>query len=124
VPLIYYGDEVGLAGGGDPDNRRFMAWSGYSSDQTALKAHLTKLTKLRAAHPALRYGTRKQHWVANDVYAYSMTHGSDKVYVVLNRSDTQQQIFLPGTSYQDLLGGGTVSASKVVLSPRSSLVLK
>jgi hypothetical protein len=30
VPLIYYGDEVGLAGGGDPDNRRMMPWSDAS----------------------------------------------------------------------------------------------
>ena len=27
VPLIYYGDEIGLAGGGDPDNRRMMPWT-------------------------------------------------------------------------------------------------
>ncbi|MCX6129525.1 MAG: alpha-amylase family glycosyl hydrolase, partial [Proteobacteria bacterium] len=26
IPLIYYGDEIGLAGGGDPDNRRMMIW--------------------------------------------------------------------------------------------------
>ena len=29
VPLIYYGDEIGLPGAGDPDNRRLMQWSGY-----------------------------------------------------------------------------------------------
>src|SRR5262249_44285551 len=27
APLVYYGDEVGLSGAGDPDNRRFMPWS-------------------------------------------------------------------------------------------------
>jgi glycosidase len=124
IPLIYYGDEVGLAGGGDPDNRRPMPWSGHNSHQSALKAHMTKLTKIRAQHPALRHGARKQHWVANDVYAYSMTQGADKLYVVLNRSDSQQQISLPGTSYKDLINGATVSAAKVVLPPRSALVLQ
>jgi len=124
IPLVYYGDEVGLAGGGDPDNRKPMPWSGLSTDQTWLRSHVTKLTKIRAAHPALRYGTRQQQWVAQDVYAYSMTHGSDKVIVVLNRSDSQQSIFLPGTSYKDLLTGATVSASSVSISARSSLVLQ
>ncbi len=124
IPLIYYGDEVGLAGGGDPDNRRPMPWSGYNSHQSALKAHMVKLTKIRAQHPALRHGARKQHWVAGDVYAYSMTQGADTLYVVLNRSDSQQQIFLPGTSYTDLISGATVSAAKVVIPPRSSLVLQ
>lgn len=31
APLIYYGDEIGLEGAGDPGNRRFMRWSGASS---------------------------------------------------------------------------------------------
>ncbi|MFY0534764.1 hypothetical protein [Nannocystis pusilla] len=26
IPLIYYGDEIGMAGAGDPDNRRMMDW--------------------------------------------------------------------------------------------------
>jgi glycosidase len=113
-----------MAGGGDPDNRRFMAWSNLSGYQTALKAHVAKLAKIRAAHPALRQGARQQHWVASDVYAYSMTYGSDKVIVVLNRSDSQQSITLPGTSYTDLLGGATFSAGSVTIAPRSSLVLQ
>lgn len=124
VPLIYYGDEVGLAGGGDPDNRRAMVFSGLSSQQSTLKSHVAKLAQIRAAHPALRSGKRQQHWVASDVYAYSMTAGSDKVVVVLNRSDSSQTISLPGTSYTDLLTGSTVSASSVSVGPRSSLVLK
>jgi glycosidase len=28
IPLIYYGDEIGMPGAGDPDNRRFMQWMG------------------------------------------------------------------------------------------------
>jgi hypothetical protein len=53
-----------------------------------------------------------------------MTYGSDKVIVVLNRSDAQQSIFLPGTSYTDLLSGNKVSAQSVTIPPRSSLVLE
>ena len=33
APLIYYGDEIGLPGAGDPDNRRMMQFSGLSADQ-------------------------------------------------------------------------------------------
>jgi glycosidase len=124
IPLLYYGDEVGLAGGGDPDNRRFMPWSNLSSHQTQLKSHISKLTKIRQAHPALRYGKRQQHWVANDVYAYSMVHNTDKLVVVLNRSDAQQTISLPGTSYTDLLSGAQLNGSQVTVGPRSSLVLQ
>src|SRR5260370_114160 len=58
VPLIYYGDEVGQAGAGDPDNRRPMQWSGYSAGQQQLLGRRKKLGTVRAAHPALRDGTR------------------------------------------------------------------
>jgi glycosidase len=124
IPLVYYGDEVGLAGGGDPDNRRPMPWSGTSTDQDNLRTLIGKLTKIRAAHPALRYGARKQVWINNDVYAYEMTSGSDKVVVVLNRSDSTQTVNLTGSTYTDLLTGGTVTASSVSMSPRSSRILQ
>jgi glycosidase len=58
APLIYYGDEYGMPGAGDPDNRRFMQWSGYNAGQSALNAHIKKLTALRAQHPAMRRGVR------------------------------------------------------------------
>jgi len=33
IPLLYYGDEIGMPGAGDPDNRRMMQWSGLTADQ-------------------------------------------------------------------------------------------
>src|SRR5262249_18484239 len=52
IPLIYYGDEVGMAGAGDPDNRRFMQWSNYNAGQSLLLDRVKKLGAFRAAHPA------------------------------------------------------------------------
>jgi glycosidase len=126
VPLIYYGDEIGLAGGGDPDNRRFMPWSGTSTDQDALRALVKKLTKIRASHVALRKGTRKQVWLGDDVYGYQMTSGSDTLVVVLNRSDSDQTITLThvAPTFSELLGGGTVAGSSVSIPKRSALILK
>ena len=124
IPLIYYGDEIGLAGGGDPDNRRFMQWSGTSTHQDALRALVSKLTKIRAAHPALRQGTRKQVWMGTDVYAYELTSGGDKLVVVLNRSDVDQTIKLQGSSYTDLLNGGTVAGSSLTTPARTARILQ
>lgn len=55
VPLIYYGDEVGLTGGDDPDNRRPMPWSPDRWNQPLLDLY-RRLGALRAAHPALSTG--------------------------------------------------------------------
>jgi glycosidase len=72
APLLYYGDEVGLPGCNDPDNRRVMQWSGYSTDQQWLHERLKKLGKIREAHPACAAAAQhnqRQH----DTWVYSMT---------------------------------------------------
>jgi len=123
IPMLYYGDEFGMPGAGDPDNRRFMQWSNYSQNQTWLRDRLAALAKMRAAHPATRQGTRQTLGAAGDVFVYKMTAAGDTVYVALNRGDSAQQALnLPAATYQDLLGGGTVSAP-LTLPPRSALVL-
>ncbi len=124
IPLIYYGDEIGLPGAGDPDNRRFMQWDGYSDDQTWLRDQLAALGRVRREHEALRRGTRQTLGVTANVYTYAMTSGGDTVIVVLNRGDENEAAQgLPGGTYVDLVNGGTVTAP-VTMPPRSALVLQ
>jgi neopullulanase len=47
VPLIYYGDELGMPGGEDPDNRRDMQWAPQSSEAEALRDHIRRLVSNR-----------------------------------------------------------------------------
>lgn len=124
LPTIYYGDELGMAGGGDPDNRRPMIWTGASAEQEALRQTVSKLCAIRRQHPALRRGTRKEVWLGGEVYAYRMSEGSDQLVIVVNRSDTEQTIQLPASSYQDLLRGQTLKGPSYKLSPRASYVLQ
>jgi glycosidase len=58
MPTVYYGDEVGVTGADDPDDRRTYPWpqQGGSPD-TALQGHYAALGQLRAANPVLRDGT-------------------------------------------------------------------
>lgn len=59
LPLVWQGDEIGLAGGRDPDSRRVMpADAALSARQLALRARVGELAKLRACSSALRRGTR------------------------------------------------------------------
>lgn len=125
VPLLYYGDEIGLAGGGDPDNRRFMQWSGLSSDQMWLRARVGALGRLRQEHPALRRGKRASLSATDDTFVYSMSDGSETLYVAINRGDVEQTATgLPGGALSDLLNLESVSGPAVRVPARSTRVLK
>jgi cyclomaltodextrinase / maltogenic alpha-amylase / neopullulanase len=58
APAVYYGDEVGLGGGDDPDNRRPFPWAdqGGQPDE-AMHAEFKRLIALRHALPVLRHGS-------------------------------------------------------------------
>lgn len=123
MPLIYYGDEVGLAGAGDPDNRRFMPWSGLNNHQTWLRDQLARLIELRHQHPALRRGARTTVGVDTNVYVYRMADGAGDLYVALNRGDDQAGApGLPAGDYTDLLSGAELTAPLDVPA-RSALIL-
>jgi glycosidase len=106
VPLIYYGDEMGMPGGADPDNRRMMAFGGWNSHQTWLHDRIAALAHIRAQHPALRKGTRAGVDYGQDTYAFRMSDGDETIYVLLNRADGQSNLNgIPAGTYQELISG-------------------
>jgi glycosidase len=136
VPLIYYGDEYGQPGAGDPDNRRFMKWSGYSSfEQTTLDT-TKKLGAARAELVALQRGTRTTMWIDDDLYVFARVSGSDAAVVVINRQFATRTVAVPvpssvplaeGTVLKDRLGGPSVTVTggmlNLNLAAHSSAVL-
>jgi glycosidase len=124
APLVYYGDEIGLAGAGDPDNRRSMQWDGLMPSQLFLKERLAKLGKIRREHPSLRRGGRQTLGSSADTWVYARETEGDKVIVAINRSDTPRAATgLPTGTYEDLLTGETVSGPTPSLAPRQTRIL-
>jgi glycosidase len=123
APLVYYGDEIGLPGAGDPDNRRFMAWSGLGSNQTWLRERVSKLFKIREAHPALRRGTRQTVSLTNDTWLFKMSTAGDTVYVAVNRGDGPATVSgLPSTvALRELVNGTAQQSSTVSVPARQTL---
>lgn len=123
IPMIYYGDEWGMPGAGDPDNRRFMQWEGHTANQIFLRDRIAGLTRARAQHVALRRGTRSQLGATSDVFVYKMSAPGDTVFVALNRSDAAQPaVNLPAGDYTDAVTGDAIQAP-LMIPPRSALVL-
>lgn len=124
VPLIYYGDEIGLPGAGDPDNRRFMQWTGYDANQIMLRTHIEKLGQIRKDHIALRRGKRESLEATLDAMSYAMVHSNETVYVAINRDDASTFVGgLPSETLTDLLTGQNVVGPEILLPPRSSVIL-
>ena len=124
IPLILYGDEIGLPGAGDPDNRRFMTWGSLSSGQAALKAHVAKLASVRAAHPALRRGDLTILDSSPETLVFRRRTSGDTVYVVINRDDTEHEAGgLPAQTLTDAVDNGVFSGPTVTVPPRSVLIL-
>ncbi len=84
VPVVYYGDEIGMTGANDPDNRRFMEWDGLAPEQTALRAEVSRLVRLRRETPALRVGTFETLFADDEVWVYRRTAPGSDVVVALN----------------------------------------
>ncbi len=104
LPLIYQGDEFGLAGAHDPDNRRMMKFeSQLNSYQTATLNHVKKLGTFRNKHESIRKGTRTTCSVGTDFWVYKMTYGNDVVIVGLNRSNAEVESTCTGITgtYED-----------------------
>lgn len=127
IPLIYYGDEVGLAGGGDPDNRRMMSWDdgALGAHRIALRDRVSALGRIRAQHPVLGRGRRVTESADQDTWVYRMTGCSDAddVIVAVNRADTARSVAVPAGSYVDLVTGAPVAGGSGSLAPRSFLIL-
>lgn len=84
VPLIYYGDEVGMLGSNDPDNRRAMKFDGLNSEESGMLEYIQKLGKIRAAHKAITRGHREDlegNKDGSELWCYKMTDGTETIIV-------------------------------------------
>ena len=104
TPLVYYGDEIALPGGGDPDNRRdfpggFLgdARSAFesgsrSADEQAVFSHVRTLLRLRASSTALSRGGTRNLVVNEQSWAYARVEGREAAVVVLNNAPTSADV--------------------------------
>ena len=102
VPLIYYGDEAGLEGGKDPDNRKAYPWN---RGNTEILSFYERVVKIRNEEDSLRKGNFKIYNTDGDVCVFERCFNDEKIVVAVNISNEDRlikNINLEG-SYVDLM---------------------
>lgn len=152
LPLVYYGDELGLPGYADPDNRQLMRWS-WTADEAATVRHVCRLGQARQRFPQLAGGTWKSWYGYDadncfegsaddcsglnqwDVLAWARVEGADQLVAAVNRGADSRTLtnglsfagLTPGTTFLDVVSGETLTADgdslSVTLGARQSAVL-
>ena len=106
VPVVYYGDEVGMTGANDPDNRRFMVWDGLSPEQLAHRDAVARLIRLRRDTPALRTGTVETLYADDTAWLFRRTAPGSDVLVALNTGDADRRLTASEAPVLGTLGPG------------------
>jgi glycosidase len=92
IPVIYYGDEYGMPGAGDPDNRRMMKFDSLNDHEKRQLAITSKLVNLRRNSLSLIYGDFITIKVSEKVFIYMRSYFDKAVIVIFNKDKNSKNI--------------------------------
>jgi glycosidase len=101
LPVIYYGDEIGIPGGNDPDSRRMMKFGDLTPLESETRANAIKLANLRKNNLALIYGNYAVLQVTEKTYVFARQYFNHAAIVFFNKSDQPVQIKIDVPSWLD-----------------------
>lgn len=134
APCIYYGDEIGLEGGKDPDCRRAFPWDEKAWDQDLL-AYFRACIRIRTGNPALRTGEWRILSAGRGVVSYERRLRENMVIVVLNNTPSTHPLDLvldssitEGTTFHEVFTRQSVQAmhgrlTNLAVPPHAGAVL-
>lgn len=148
APMIYYGDEVGMWGGNDPDCRKPMIWNDISFEDEIYNAngtihepdkveinqdlfkHYKKLIHIRNENKPLQLGSYKTLLTDDDkgILVFERIFKEQRVIVVINNSNKNQTINTPNlekNQFIDLITSKKYTTNKnILVYKKSGLILK
>ncbi|MCL2839136.1 MAG: glycoside hydrolase family 13 protein [Defluviitaleaceae bacterium] len=92
APTVYYGDEAGLHGWTDPDNRRTFPWG--NEDPVLMDLHKI-LIAMRQELPVLRKGSVEFLWMNQGFISFGRWDDKQKVVVAINNNLRPMEVVLP-----------------------------
>lgn len=115
VPYIYYGDEIGLDGGDDPQCRKCMVWD-VENQNTDLFEHYRTMISLRKNNSALIYGGYKKLYSKDNVLIFERGHEDETLIIAINNSDEQYSVNVSlGNTVIDIFTSEEINLSQGLL---------
>ena len=102
IPVIYYGDEIGMPGGNDPDNRRMMRFDEVNPYEQQSRDITTKLIQLRRSQLPLIYGDTEIVEETSNTIVLKRSYFGDHVLVIFNKSKEEQSFTFDKSEIQIL----------------------
>jgi glycosidase len=152
APTIYYGDEVGMWGGDDPDCRKPMVWNNFEYETETVHPYgklkpmddvkpdielykwYQKLASIRKQNEVLSLGTVSFELIEGNknILIYKRELGGDSITVIVNSSSSKEQLninefkLLPNAElYTDLISDNKIKPdNKLIVNPYQILVLQ
>lgn len=92
APTIYYGDEAGVCGFTDPDNRRTYPWG--KEDQELLGFH-KEMIRIHKEHPALRTGSLNILAWKENIFSFARFNQEEQIVVIINNRSELTEVTVP-----------------------------
>ena len=92
APTVYYGDEAGVCGFTDPDNRRTYPWG--HEDQELIAFH-REMIRIHKRYQVFREGSVQMLEWRENVLAYARTDQNQRIVVIINNSDALEEVTVP-----------------------------
>ncbi|HIY56100.1 MAG TPA: glycoside hydrolase family 13 protein [Candidatus Dorea merdavium] len=92
APTIYYGDEAGVCGFTDPDNRRTYPWG--KEDQELLGFH-KEMIRIHKEHPALRTGSLNILAWKENIFSFARFNQEEQIVVIINNRSELAEVTVP-----------------------------
>ena len=96
---IYYGDEIGLNGGNEPNNREAFPWNDEGSWDLNLQNYIREIMNIKSSNNILKYGNFQLLPNQNDAIVFRRALRDKSLLCIFNRSEDQKNIKIPSTAH-------------------------
>lgn len=118
IPLIYYGDECGIMGGEDPDNRRAMPWEKINED---FAIRVREMANFRSKNTVLKLGTTQPVELNEPkVLAFLRIYGDEKLFIAINFA--QEDAVVEYEVTKRLIGNGEIDGREIIIPPKGYII--